>query len=135
MDRHPVPVTVLGQAGWGLEQPGVGKAELFMVEGWNEMNFRLPSKQKHSLILWFLNTSDHNGTMISRSGFSSGFQVMNVCLFFLLKYFIPSFPRLHLPWSWLHDITHSQPLCDLIILSLFPLSFPYELTSYSRKFY
>lgn len=86
-------------------------------------------------ILWFLNKSDRNGTMISSSGFSSVFQVMNVCLF-SLKYFIPSLPRLLLSWPWLHHITHSQPLCDLIILSIFPLSFPVdELTSYSRKFY
>lgn len=104
-----------------------------MLEGWNEMSFRVPSKKKHSMILWFLNTNDHNGTMITRSGFSSVFQVMNVCLF-SLKYFMPSLPRLHLPWPWLHHITQSQPLHDLIILSLFPLSFPIDELHIAENF-
>lgn len=108
-----------------MEQPAEGQGELLMLEGWNEMNFRVPSKQKHSMILWFLNKSDHNSTMISRSGFSSVFQVMNVCLL-SLKYFMLSLPRLHLPWPWLHHITQSQPLHDLIILSIFPLLLPID---------
>lgn len=98
------------------------------------MNFRVPSNQKHSMILWFSNPSDHNGTMISDRFLQRFSDHECVPIFTEIFHTIPPQTAFALAMASSH---HSfQPLCDLIILSLFPLSFPIdELTSYSRKFY
>lgn len=59
-------VIIQGQGGWGSDQPGLVKgAPGPWQRGWNEMIFKAPSNQNHSMIL-SKNKIGRNG--INKSG-------------------------------------------------------------------